>query len=217
LRAGLNMLPAAVSEVEQPDDAHVGEAATLLLARRLGIGRLVLGRVHELDGTAVDGLEVESVPCVPSGDAGAEVAADPAVYVLEEVHVHPPPRLAVARCVRGRNRKPAGRRPALDVPDSFLAGGVGFEDLCEPCPEDGQMAEAALARCGVDGGEEIRRQDIGEKDGITAEGTACDDGRSVADSGLQSAPCGGKNGERKVGQERLFFHTFKPYADRLSV
>ena len=79
------------------------------------------------------------------------------------------------------------------------------------------MAEAALARCGVDGGEEVRRQDIGEKDGIAAEGTAGDDGRGVADRGLQAAPCGGKNGERKVGQERLFFHTFKPYADRLSV
>jgi len=73
------------------------------------------------------------------------------------------------------------------VPDGFLAGGVGFEDLREPSPEDGQMAEAALARCGIDGGEEVRRQDIGEKDGITAEGTACDDGRGVADRGSRLA------------------------------
>ncbi len=160
----------------------------------MGIGCLVLGRVHELDGTAVNGLEVESVPCVPSGDTGTEVAADPAVDVLEEIHVYPPPRLAVARCIRGRNRQPAGRSLALDVPDGFLAGGVGFEDLREPSPEDRQMTETALARCGIDVGEEIRRQDIGEKDGIAAEGTACDDGRGVADRGLQAAPCGGKNG-----------------------
>jgi hypothetical protein len=162
------MLPAAVSEVEQPDDAHVGEAATLLLASGLGIGRLIYDRVHELNGAAVDGLEVESVPCVPSGDTGTEVAADPVVYVLEEIEAHACPRLAVARCVRGRNRKPAGRRPALDVPDGFLAGSVGFHDLGEPRPEDGQVAVAAMACRGIDAGEEVRWEDIGEKDGISA-------------------------------------------------
>ena len=39
----------------------------------------------------------------------------------------------------------------------------------------------------------------GATDPAYAEGTACDDGRGVADRGLQAAPCGGENGERKVG------------------
>lgn len=80
-----------------------------------------------------------------------------------------------------------------------MAGGIGFENLGEPGPEDGQMAEAALALGGIDGCKEFTGQDVFEKDGIAAEGTAGDKGGCLADRRLQPTPRGGKNGEREVG------------------
>ena len=70
------------------------------------------------------------------------------------------------------------------------------------------MAEAALAQCWVDGAEEIARQDVFEKDRVSAQRAAGDDGRGVPDRGLHPSPGVGKNSARKVGQERLFGHTF---------
>jgi hypothetical protein len=78
-------------------------------------------------------------------------------------------------------------------------------------------AEAALALGGIDRFKECAGQDVFEKDGITAERAADDESGSLPDRGLQTTLGGGKNDERKVGQERLFGHTFKPYPDRLSV
>lgn len=46
--------------------------------------------------------------------------------------------------------------PALDMGNTPVAGGVGFEDLGEPGPEDGQVPEAALAFGRIDGSQENR-------------------------------------------------------------
>lgn len=96
----------------------------------------------------------------------------------------------------------------MDEADGFLAGRVGFEDLGEPGPEDGYVAEAALALGGIDGGEEFTREHVFKQNGVTTEGTTGDDGRRAADCCLQAALCGGKYHQRKVGQERLFGHAF---------
>jgi hypothetical protein len=88
------------------------------------------------------------------------------------------------------------------------AGSVGLKDLGEPSPEHRKMTKATLALGRVDGGEEITRQNVFEKHGVSAERATGDDGGGLPDRGLQPPLGSGKNGERKVGQERLFGHTF---------
>lgn len=95
----------------------------------------------------------------------------------------------------------------LDEADGFLARGVGFEDLGEPSPEHGHMAEVALALGGIDGCEEITREEIGEEDRVAAQRAPGEERPRWANGSLQASPGGGKNSERKAGQERLFGHT----------
>ena len=126
---------------------------------------------------------------------------------LEEGQAQPATGLAVAGGIRGRDGKITGAAPALDESDGLLAGGVCFEDLGEPRPENRQVAEAALAQGGINGTEEISRQDVFKQNCVSAQRAAGDDGRGLPDRGLQAALGSGKNSERKVGQKRLFGHT----------
>lgn len=81
---GFDVFPSAVSEVEQADDAHGGEAAAGFLNGGLGVEELVFPGIHELDGTAVHGFEGEAVPLVAAADAAVEMVDDALVDLLEE-------------------------------------------------------------------------------------------------------------------------------------
>lgn len=149
----------------------------------------------------------ESAPLVFRIDPAGKLSADALVDGLDEGQAHAAAGLAVAGGVGGGNRQIAAVAPALDQSDSLLTGGVGFKDLGEPCPEYRQMAEAALTLGRINGTEEIAGQEIFEKNGVSAQRAADNDRGGMPDRGLQPPFGGGKNGERKVGQERLFGHT----------
>lgn len=205
---GLEMLPTAMAEVEKTYDAHRRKTAAGLLAGRLGVGQLVGRGVHELHRAAVDGFQIEPVPAVVGGlDAGPERVHNAPVDGMQERQAEAAAGLAIAGSVRRGDRQPAGPAPALDEADGLLARGVGFEDLGEPGPEHRHMAEVALALGGVDGCEEITREELREEDRVAAQRAPGEERPRLANGSLQASPRGGKNGERKAGQERLFGHT----------
>ncbi len=194
VRAGFDVLPAAVAEVEQTDDAHRGKAAAFLLDRRLRVKELVFLGIHEMNRTPVHGHECEALPLVLPGDTAAELLADALMDCLEEGEAQAAAGLAVTGSVRGGNRQLAGVAPALNESDSLLAGGVGLKDLGQPGPEHRQMTKAALPFGGVDGGQEVARKDVIEEYRIPAQGAPADDGGGLADRGLQAALGSGENG-----------------------
>ena len=168
---------------------------------------MVLVGVHQVDRAAIHRHQGESAPLVFRTDPAGKLFADALVDGLDEGEAQAAAGLAVTGCVRGGNRQIAAVAPALDQSDGLLTGGVGFKDLGEPCPEYRQMAEAALTLGRINGTEEIAGQEILEKNGVSAQRAAGNDRGGVPDRGLQPPLGSGKNGERKVGQERLFGHT----------
>ena len=78
-------------------------------------------------------------------------------------------RSAITGCIAGWNRQLMAGIPALDHAESVLTGSIGMENLAEPCPECGEVAEAALASRAIDGLHEIGRQDGIKKHGVSAE------------------------------------------------
>ena len=144
VRAGLDVLPAAMTEIEQADDAHGGETTAGLLHGWLRIEPLVFPGVHQVDGTAIHRHQGESAPLVFPTDAAGKLPADALVNGLDEGKVQPAAGLAITGGIRRGNRQIAAVTPALDKSHGLLTGGVGFKDLGEPSPEYRQMAEAAL-------------------------------------------------------------------------
>lgn len=126
VRAGFDVLPATMTEVEQADDAHGGKAAAGLLHGWLGIKPLVFLGVHQVDGTAIHSHEDEATPLVLRGDAVGKTLADALMDRLNEGQAQPTTGLAVAGGVRRGDRKITGAAPALDKSDCLLAGGVCF-------------------------------------------------------------------------------------------
>lgn len=195
----LDGFPAVVTEVEQAGDAHDREAAARLLGGRLRIGLLVGFRVHQLERTAVDGLQLEAPPEVFFSPSAPQRVEHAPVDVLEEIFAHPAASLTVAAGVALRHGQAGFLVPALQEPQGLQAGSIAFQNLGEPGPEDRHVTEAALAFGGIDGGQELRGQDFAEEHGVAAQGIPDHAGPEPSGADLQAALGGGNNGGRKVG------------------
>ena len=205
---GYEAFPSTVAEIDHAVDAHDREAAALLLTRRLRVALLVGLGIHELHRTAVDGLERELVPLVHGSDPLFQCDGDPVCDLSKEVLAEVFPSHAITRRASSRRGETAGLIPPLDEPHSFAAGGIGLEDLSQPCPKYRNVAKAALTLGRIDSFQEVGLQNRLKEKGVAADRATEHTLKLSAKRRLNSTRGCGKNGKRKAGQEWLFIHTF---------
>lgn len=97
------------------------------------------------------------------------------------------------------------------------AGGIEFEDLAQPGPEGWNGSVVALPPSLIALAEKITSENRLEKQGVAAERIGDELFPGSLNRGLKFSLGGGKHGGWKAGQQRLFFHTNKPYAGPLFV
>ena len=214
---GLEAFDSSVAEVDHADDAHDGEAAAFFLAGMLGVGFLIFGGVHEGDFGSVDGFELVAAPEILGLDAGVEGLFDLLINLNEEGVFDPLSGAAVSAGVASGDWEVKDPAPRLNEAEAFGAAGVGFQELGQPCPEDGEVSKAALARGGVNFCKEGAGENVLENEGVSAKGVSDKALTNGLNRGLRTAFGSGKYGVRKAGEDGLFGHTFKPYPNRLFV
>lgn len=88
---------------------------------------------------------------LPAAMAEVEAQGDLFKNSLQECHVEALPGAAIVAAAADGHRQTGVARPGLDESESLGAGGVGFENLGEPGPEDRNVAEVTLPGCRIIG------------------------------------------------------------------
>ena len=139
------VLDSAGGKIEHPSHSHDGVAASLLLARRLWVGSLVLGCIEQLHRGSVDGLEPEPIPQMVILDSFLGVFSGALFDHFEELAGEPLPRPAISRSVEGGDRQAGGIIPVLNACEGVGAGRIRLEHLRDPSPEHDDLGEDPAA------------------------------------------------------------------------
>ena len=178
----------------------------------------MIGRsIHEGDAGAVNSFEHVAPPSVASANALAEGLLNAFVDLVKIALTEASAGLAIGAGVAAGDWKLMGAAPGLHEAHGCGAAGIGFQNLCDPSPEDRGVSVVALATFGFQSFKKTTGKHVLKKDGISAEGIFDEALAKGLNHGLRATLGSGKYGVRKAGEDGLFGHTFKPYPTRLFV
>ena len=215
--AGFKSSRSAVTEIDDANQAHEGKSTPCFLAAVLRVFQLIGRGIHEGDAGAVDGFEHVAPPSVASANALAEGLLNAFVNLVKIALTEASAGLAIGAGIAAGDRKLMGATPGLHEAHRFGATGIGFQNLCDPSPEDRGVSVVSLATFGFQCFKKTTGKHVPEKHGISTQGIFNEALAKGLNHGLRATLGGGKYGVRKAGEDGLFGHTFKPYPNRLFV